>query len=355
MLINCRICNRPARLIYQGFPGYIEGTVCDIAQCDVCDVAFATKCNNTGFIYDSIYAHAPAVQGYSRYAFYADQVLREKDPLSFLAESEECYWAVAQLVDYWSDKNCRKPKILEIGCGYGYTTYALRTRGYEATGIDICSNAVRQATDCYGEYFQCWDMLELAKTKTDMCDIIVMTELIEHVDNPSWFLAQAAKLLRGGGIIIVTTPNKAEAAADAIWETELPPVHLWWFTEASMRQIGRHAGLQYQALDLTEYYRKYLKLSQHYLKCVKHRTTPENTSAPNGIILPRSILNPDGTPQRVVVIGTTLRLRRWIEWVFRHFGMSSCLQAAEWKLRGLERFRHYGSSGPCLCGFYCRS
>jgi SAM-dependent methyltransferase len=355
MIIKCRICKGPARLIYQGFPGYIEGTAFDIAQCDVCDVAFVTKPNNTGFIYDSIYAHAPTLQGYSRYPFYAEQVLREKDPLSFLGESEECYWAVAQLVDYWVNKNRRKPRILEIGCGYGYTTYALRRHGYEATGMDISSNAVQQARDRYGNYFQCCDMLELAEANTEICDIMVMTELIEHVEDPARFLAQAAKLLRGSGILIVTTPNKAEAPADAVWETELPPVHLWWFTEASMRQIGRHGGLQYEATDLTEYYQKYRKLTQYYLKSIKCRPTRGNTSTANGMILPRSILRPDGTPQQVVVIARTLRLRRRFEWVFRCVGISCWMQAVEWRLRGLEKYRHYGKSGPCLCGFYSKA
>jgi SAM-dependent methyltransferase len=235
MNINCKICKGSARLIYNGFPGYIEDSFFDIAKCDVCDVAFSTKSNNLGFIYDSIYTHASKLQGYSRYAFYARQVLRERDPLSFLGECEECYWAVAQLVNDWVQRNGRRPKILEIGCGYGYTTYALRKRGFDATGMDISFKAVQKARERYGNYFQCCDVLELANASTDICDIIVMTELIEHIEDPPAFLAQIAKLLRLKGIIVVTTPNKAGASKDEIWETELPPVHLWWFTEASLR------------------------------------------------------------------------------------------------------------------------
>ncbi len=194
MAINCNICNSSARLIYQGFPGYMEDSVFDIAKCDVCDVAFSTKSNNLGIIYDSIYTHAETLQGYSRYAFYARQVLREKNPLSFLGECEECYWAVSQLVDYWVQRNGRRPKILEIGCGYGYTTYALRKRGFDATGMDISFKAVQKARERYGDYFQCCDVLELAKASTDICDIVVMTELIEHIDDPTAFLIQIAKV-----------------------------------------------------------------------------------------------------------------------------------------------------------------
>ena len=352
--MNCAICNKPARLICHGFPGYIEGTVFDIAECDVCDSSFSSKCNNLGFIYEAIYSHATTLQGYSRYAFYAGQVLRERDPLLFLAESEECYWTVAQLVDHWVHRNGRKPRILEIGCGYGYITYALRRCGYEATGVDISKKAVRQARDSYGDFFQCCDVLELAENNTEMWDIIVMTELIEHIEDPTTFVTRLAKLLRAGGIIIVSTPNKAQATPEAIWETELPPVHFWWFTEASMRTIGKHAGLRYESVDLSEYYRKYRKLTESYKKNRGRRLNLEGAIARDGITLPSSILRFDGTPRRIEVISTRLRLKRKCESIFRYFGMSCWLHFVEWKLRGLEKHRHYGKSGPCLCGFYSK-
>jgi hypothetical protein len=54
----------------------------------------------------------------------------------------------------------------------------------------------------------------------------------------------------------LTTPNKTIYPANIIWNTDLPPVHLWWFSENSMRYIANKLNASVQFVDFTEYYRK---------------------------------------------------------------------------------------------------
>jgi 2-polyprenyl-3-methyl-5-hydroxy-6-metoxy-1,4-benzoquinol methylase len=61
-------------------------------------------------------------------------------------------------------------------------------------------------------------------------NVIVLTEVIEYVDEPVEFMKVLAKLLKKGEHIILTTPNKSFYPKETVWSTENPLVHLWWFS-----------------------------------------------------------------------------------------------------------------------------
>ena len=86
------------------------------------------------------------------------------------------------------------------------------------------------------------DLFDLHKN-TQRYDCIILTEVIEHVPDPVEFLKAAASVLSPGGVLLVTTPNKTIAPLGTVWGTESPPVHLWWLSESSIRQIARRLGL----------------------------------------------------------------------------------------------------------------
>jgi hypothetical protein len=71
------------------------------------------------------------------------------------------------------------------------------------------------------------------------------------VPDPVGFLRQAAGLLREseGGTVVATTPNRDASPADAIWDTDLPPVHLLWFGETAIREVARQASCEVTVLQ----------------------------------------------------------------------------------------------------------
>jgi len=104
------------------------------------------------------------VPGYERYAQYAEAVLKEPDPLGYLANCEDVYWAVEQ---YLQQKICMsnnpKYRILEVGSGLGYLTYAIARRGYDVIGLDVSAEAVRRAIERYGEMFVCANLADYSE------------------------------------------------------------------------------------------------------------------------------------------------------------------------------------------------
>ena len=49
--------------------------------------------------------------------------------------------------------------------------------------------------------------------------------------------------------VVATTPNRDASPADAIWDTDLPPVHLLWFGSTAIREVARRAGCDVTFLD----------------------------------------------------------------------------------------------------------
>jgi hypothetical protein len=60
----------------------------------------------------------------------------------------------------------------------------------------------------------------------------------------------------GGGKILLTTPNRTFYGKNIVWETDRPPVHLWWFSEDSMKHIADKLNANVQFTDFTDYYKK---------------------------------------------------------------------------------------------------
>jgi 2-polyprenyl-3-methyl-5-hydroxy-6-metoxy-1,4-benzoquinol methylase len=249
----CLLCSSAVKSLSLAQPGYRLGSSFEILHCPMCDTSFARPMEVDSAIYDAIYAHPDEIPGYDRYATYARTVLEVPDPIAFLSDSEDVYWSIRCCVKQL------KPgaRILEIGSGLGYMTYALLKGGYDVVGIDISKTAVENASVRYGPHFQEADLAEWSVQKAGEFDMVIMAELIEHIPEPLMFLRMATKLLRPGGRLVVTTPNKSYYPKWMLWESDTPPVHLWWFSETSMKLFAKELGLTIEFVDFTPFNREH--------------------------------------------------------------------------------------------------
>lgn len=249
---SCPSCGGNAELVSDAVEGYQEGLRFSIYTCMLCTASFAVPMQVYYDLYELIYRNIRQVPGYSRYERYAHDVLSVDRPLAYLMSREETYWAVAGHL-LQKKRLGKELQILEVGCGLGYFTYALVREGFNACGIDLSREAIAWANDHYGRHYSA-ETLHTLGTRGKRYDVIVMNQLIEHVVDVNMLVATALTLLAPGGELMITTPNKSDFP-NSVWETELPPVHLWWFTEESLRRLAERHGCSATLTDFAPYYR----------------------------------------------------------------------------------------------------
>lgn len=237
---RCAVCLAEAREVLTGLEGFRVGDFYDVYECEGCHSSFCDPQDAGPELYQAIYRHCEGLAGYCRYYAYSRAVKQERFPLEFLAEREDCYWFVADYLKKHVDR--RRARLLEVGSGLGYLTYSLDRAGYDVRGVELSSIAVADATREFGDLYRCRDASTLAQ-EGERFEVILLTQVIEHVADPTSFIRNLAALLAPRGVILVATPNKRFAPNRASrWLTDLPPVHLWWFTKDAFRKMAEGAG-----------------------------------------------------------------------------------------------------------------
>jgi len=241
LMLPCPLCARPAHVLTTPFDGYVEGYRVSIYGCMNCYTNFSSRLDVPAWLYDSIYENAEDITGYNRYSRYLQDVLGHPAPLQHLADEDLPYWFVRQFLQ--SAGFSKSALIVELGCGTGYLTYALRRAGYACVGVDVSEVAIDRAREIFGHHD--WFMTtEEFNSSAVAADIIIGLELVEHVPDPTSFVAEALAMIRPGGAVLLSTPNRDALPRHAIWASDPPPVHLFWFSRESFRAIGEACSAQ---------------------------------------------------------------------------------------------------------------
>lgn len=102
--------------------------------------------------------------------------------------------------------------VVDIASGEGYGSNMLASVALHVTGIDISSEAVKNASEKYKREnldYMVGDVAEIP-LETGSVDVVVSFETIEHVseEKQKQFLAEAKRVLKADGVLIISTPNK---------------------------------------------------------------------------------------------------------------------------------------------------
>jgi SAM-dependent methyltransferase len=106
---------------------------------------------------------------------------------------------------------CAGRDVLDVGCNTGYGTVRLVPVARSVTGVDVSPAAVAAARTREGgeaATFEVIDGLGLP-FPDDSFDLVTSFQVVEHVLDPVPYLQEIRRVLRPGGIAILTTPNAA--------------------------------------------------------------------------------------------------------------------------------------------------
>lgn len=156
----------------------------------------------------------------------------DDDPVALLrAESRlRAGWARERLETLGGGRPLR---VLDVACGAGFLANPLARAGHRVTGIDLSapSLAVARAHDVTGRVdYRIMDARGLVFPDASF-DAVTMMDFLEHVEDPGAVLAEAARVLRPGGLLLFHTFNRT-ALADLVvirgvrWAVRNTPRHL---------------------------------------------------------------------------------------------------------------------------------
>jgi 2-polyprenyl-3-methyl-5-hydroxy-6-metoxy-1,4-benzoquinol methylase len=98
--------------------------------------------------------------------------------------------------------------VFDAGCGNGYTSGILIQNGFRVTGVDVSEQGIVLARGKYPQgHFEVASVYdELAAKFGNDFDLVLSTEVVEHLYDPRLFMRNLFSLLRPGGHLILSTP-----------------------------------------------------------------------------------------------------------------------------------------------------
>jgi len=99
-------------------------------------------------------------------------------------------------------------RILDMGCGNGFSAYMLSESGHWVIGSDISTFFLSDSAHLQNDRlrYQACDALDLPYADGSF-DVVCSTELIEHVTDAPRTLLGMIRVLKEGGILVITGPN----------------------------------------------------------------------------------------------------------------------------------------------------
>ena len=116
-------------------------------------------------------------------------------------------WLERYAVD--NDLPASQVRVLEVGCSNGRNiTTPLARLGYQVTGLDIHRESIEYAraqTQLPNARFLCQDLAAL--DPGEEFDVVILSDVLEHVDDPAWLCRESAKHLVSDGLVLISIPN----------------------------------------------------------------------------------------------------------------------------------------------------
>lgn len=182
METTCPLCNTtPAKFLFnkQGSPFY---------SCTSCSFIFSKPLNNPNLI-NTINDFEPA------YLSYLGPQLHDKKNHEALIKK------ISKHTDF------TKARILDIGCGSGKFVQYLRSKGYEATGLEPSAALFGKFLEGQDHYYNNDVQTFRDEQPHEQFNIITITDVLEHIEDPQSFLKSVSHLLSPGGVVFISTPN----------------------------------------------------------------------------------------------------------------------------------------------------
>jgi len=192
------------------------------------------KCNGCGLIF---------AEQDKNLRYYADKYITMVDK-EYVKEEKGRRRASIKILEK-IEKVKKGGKLLDIGCANGFFLDEARRRGWEVDGIEVSSWAVEYARKKLNLNVR-EGFIEKELFPDDFFDVIVMLDVLEHLPDPKSVLIEARRILKGDGILYISTPNISSLVSKILrakwWG--INKFHLYYFSKHTFEKMLDACGFK---------------------------------------------------------------------------------------------------------------
>ncbi|TNC23361.1 class I SAM-dependent methyltransferase [Amycolatopsis alkalitolerans] len=160
---------------------------------------------------------------------------------------EENYWFRRHEAAYLALlPHCSGATVLEAGCGEGYGAALIAKRAARVLALDYDEPTVRHVARRYPQLGTVRGNLAFLPVASSTVDVVANFQVLEHLWDQAGFLAECRRVLRPGGRLVVTTPNRLTFTPDS--DTPLNPYHTRELAPSELDELLREAGFEVELL-----------------------------------------------------------------------------------------------------------
>jgi SAM-dependent methyltransferase len=160
---------------------------------------------------------------------------------------EENYWFRRHEAAYlWLAPYCAGAVVLEAGCGEGYGADLLAAGALLVCAVDYDEVTTAHVAKAYPRVRAVRGNLAGLPVRSSTVDVVANLQVIEHLWNQEAFLAECHRVLRPGGRLLVTTPNRITFSPGR--DTPLNPFHTRELAPSELDDLVRGAGFSVELL-----------------------------------------------------------------------------------------------------------
>jgi 2-polyprenyl-3-methyl-5-hydroxy-6-metoxy-1,4-benzoquinol methylase len=135
--------------------------------------------------------------------------------------------------------------LLDIGCAQGFFLFDASKAGYTAKGIEIAQDAATYARREFGLDIEAKPFEELQFAE-NYFDVVTLWQVLEHVPYPLMMLKEVHRILKPGGLLVVSTPNIEAIPAKILRKRwwDIKRLHINQFTTRTLTDILQNTGFK---------------------------------------------------------------------------------------------------------------
>lgn len=149
--------------------------------------------------------------------------------------------------------DCRDATVLEAGVGEGYGAALLAGVARRVVGLELDAPTAVHVARRYGHGGPALDVvradLQALPVPDATVDVVVTLQVVEHLWDQPGFLDECARVLRPGGRLHCSTPNRLTfSPGNAVTDRPLNPFHTRELAATDLAALVADAGLEVTAM-----------------------------------------------------------------------------------------------------------